>query len=130
MPKPTIKDMPDILGDIASAALNPKNHKVLVIDFVIQEYDCTVVRTDMGHWVGYVIVPKKHPLYKKDKYDLDVQVHGGLTFDDTLHWIESKNKGKFAYGFDFMHGFDDGGSKEEAKSECVKLVIFLKEHER
>jgi len=35
-----------------------------------------------GHWCGYVAVPPTHPAYGKDYDDVDVQVHGGLTYAD------------------------------------------------
>jgi hypothetical protein len=43
----------------------------------------------MGHWCGYVGVPKGHPLHGKS-YDeahriVDLDVHGGLTYADACH---------------------------------------------
>lgn len=44
---------------------------------------CLMLRAGhMGHWCGYVGVPKGHPAYGKGYDDVDVQVHGGLTFSD------------------------------------------------
>jgi hypothetical protein len=45
--------------------------------------DCMAVRHDeLGHWCGYVGVPEGHPAHGKgyDDVDVDVSVHGGLTF--------------------------------------------------
>ncbi len=33
-----------------------------------------------GHWCGYVGVPEGHALHGRDYSDVDVDVHGGLTF--------------------------------------------------
>ena len=35
-----------------------------------------------GHWCGYVGVSDGHPAFGKDYNDVDVSVHGGLTFAD------------------------------------------------
>jgi hypothetical protein len=74
---------------------------------------CIVTRNDLGgpshswsaHRCGYVRVPAGHPFHGKGYDDIDVNVHGGLTFaevepcaheDGTGYWI----------GFDFAHGGD------------------------
>lgn len=41
---------------------------------------CLAVRGPMGAWCGYVGVPNGHPCYKVGYDDIDVAVHGGLTF--------------------------------------------------
>lgn len=46
---------------------------------------------------GYVKVPKDHPDYGKSYEDVDVDVHGGLTYSD--------EKGSF-FGFDTQHSGD------------------------
>ncbi len=33
-----------------------------------------------GNWCGYVAVPPGHPAHRKDYGDVDVEVHGGLTY--------------------------------------------------
>ncbi len=120
-------DILSSLDDTIRGLSNRRTHEVITIDFKHQGFNCTVVRTDMGHWVGYVIEPKEHSMYNKSIDEVFPDVHGGLTYSDTLHWKDSKNYGKFALGFDFNHGFDDGGSEEEARAECIKLVKYLKE---
>ena len=43
--------------------------------------DCLLVRTPMsGHLCGYVGVPEDHLLFGEDYDNVDVDVHGGLTF--------------------------------------------------
>ena len=41
-----------------------------------------VVTTDMGHKCGYVGVPVGRPFHGKHYDDVDVEVHGGLTWSD------------------------------------------------
>jgi hypothetical protein len=36
--------------------------------------------SQFGHWCGYVGVAPTHPLHGKEYDDLDIAVHGGLTF--------------------------------------------------
>lgn len=45
--------------------------------------DCLAVRNEsMGFWCGYVGVPELHPSFGKSYDDVEVEVHGGLTFAD------------------------------------------------
>lgn len=66
-----------------------------------------VTRLDegFGHRCGYVGLPQGHPSYGKRYEDIDVEVHGGLTFSgwdvegftaDQLWWV----------GFDCLHAGD------------------------
>ena len=52
-----------------------------------------------GHINGYVKLPKNHPFYNEDYYDINssgaISVHGGLTYSED-GWI----------GFDTMHAYD------------------------
>jgi hypothetical protein len=51
------------------------------VDFVHAGFACMALRRDtMGNWCGYVGVPREHPAYGKDYNDVDVEVHGGLTY--------------------------------------------------
>lgn len=42
--------------------------------------DCLIVRNHHGTLCGYVGVPPEHPDHGKDYDEVDVDVHGGLTF--------------------------------------------------
>jgi hypothetical protein len=53
-----------------------------------------VIALDMGHRCGYVCVTKDHPWYGKDDVDLDV--HGGLTYSDM-------RDGDWWFGYDCAH---------------------------
>lgn len=39
-----------------------------------------MVRSRFGNWCGYAGVPPGHPWYQSDYNDVDVSVHGGLTY--------------------------------------------------
>ena len=41
---------------------------------------CLIVRNDTGGLCGYVGVAEEHPYFGVDKNDLDLGVHGGLTY--------------------------------------------------
>lgn len=56
-------------------------------------YDALIVRTQMGNLCGYVGVPKGHPAFKKGYYDVNVSVHGGLTFAGFCQPDRTENTG-------------------------------------
>ena len=51
---------------------------------------------DFGWGMGYVLVPCHHPLYGVNYDDINIRVHGGLTFgqifnsDTFLEWVDGK----------------------------------------
>ena len=49
-------------------------------DFIHAGFSCFILRNNLGSWCGYVGVPNTHPAYEKDYDDVDVSVHGGLTY--------------------------------------------------
>lgn len=44
------------------------------------DLDCLAVRNHYGAWCGYVGVPQGHPAYGRDYSEVEVDVHGSLTF--------------------------------------------------
>lgn len=107
---------------------------------------CLVVRNwHSGHWCGYVGVTEGHPAYAKGYNDVDVDVHGGLTYadfcmhdptehsvchvpgagePDTVYWL----------GFDCGHSFDLSPSYSKmgtyrtldyVRAECAALALQL-----
>lgn len=74
---------------------------------------CLILRhKDSGHLCGYVGVHQKHPFFGKPYDDVDVKVHGGLTFsarcyghddDDVCH---DSLEEAWWFGFDCAHCFD------------------------
>jgi|SRR3972149_5302496 len=49
-------------------------------EFVHAELPCLILRGPMKFLCGYVGVPPSHPMYHKEYDDINVDVHGGLTF--------------------------------------------------
>lgn len=78
------------------------------------------------YFTGYV-----QSSLNKRYQDLDVEVHGGLTFGDSLKHFDPKLKG-FFYGFDTGHAFDSpqNQNQEYCIKECEKLAEQLIELER
>ena len=76
-------------------------------DFVVDGFRCVVVGIYMGHRCGYIAIPKGHKLYGKDYDEIDISVHGGLTYaeysengypvecEEPVYWI----------GFDSWRGY-------------------------
>lgn len=80
--------------------------------------DCLIVRGPSGALCGYVGVPESHPCFGVGYENVDVEVHGGLTFADRCqptddpakhicHMEEfSVNKTVWWLGFDCAHAWD------------------------
>ena len=58
-----------------------------------------VIASPMGHRCGYVGVPEGHPMYGKHYDDVNVDVHGGLTFSND-------EDGLWLFGYDCSHWGD------------------------
>jgi hypothetical protein len=54
---------------------------------------CVTHRGASGSWCGYVGIPSTHPLHGKSYNDVDVHVHGGLTFADECHGMKEDGRG-------------------------------------
>lgn len=89
------------------------------IQWVSEDLDCLMVRNHFGAWCGYVGVPREHPAYRAEYMDLEVDVHGGLTFADTCSSegdepsagichvpFAGRPHDVFWLGFDCGHAFD------------------------
>lgn len=75
-------------------------------------------------YTGYV---QKSPEDKNKYYDgVDVNVHGGVTFENV---IEGCGKEEWV-GFDFAHAYDENipNQRELVEEECEKLAEQMKEH--
>ena len=81
------------------------------------DLDCLAVRNHMGAWCGYVGIPPGHPWYDRNPYDIDVEVHGDLTYgsrcreDDpepAICHVPAPGRPADVYwvGFDCAHGWD------------------------
>lgn len=82
------------------------------VDFRAHGFPCFVNRNRFGSWCGYVGVPVGHPYYGEDYDDLDVVVHGGLTYaskcqGDLCHTPEpGESDDVWWLGFDCGHAWD------------------------
>lgn len=66
-------------------------------------FEFKVLRNPLGFRCGYVKIPNDHPWYEKSYFDIDVSIHGGLTYGQKNKSGELKG---FWIGFDCMHCFD------------------------
>lgn len=95
---------------------------------------CFVLRNSPvngGHFCGYVVLPPGHPWRNMSYDDIDVDVHGGLTFSGTL--TDDSGVKHRVVGFDCAH-WGDGPvtwrpraplrmwDAESVALECAKLA--------
>lgn len=66
---------------------------------------CIIKRNGSGAWCGYVGVSKDHPAYLKDYNEVDVEVHGGLTFADRC---QPHDEGEQGEAHAICHVVEDG----------------------
>lgn len=76
-------------------------------------FPCLIVRNDMGALCGYVGVPLESKLGNGSYDDVDVDVHGGLTFagpcrpgSPICHTPQAGESEVYWYGFDCAHAYD------------------------
>lgn len=107
---------------------------------VYSGYLCRIRRVKpYSCWCGYVRVPEAHNCSGKSYDDIDVEVHGGLTFSSKNFPTDDKIiKGYYWFGFDCGHAGDiipylwkDGTyrTKEYVKNEVTELAKQLKDKE-
>lgn len=70
------------------------------------------------HPTAYIRIPEEHKDYKKDYNDIDLSVHGGLTYARNHLWISENQKidGWFV-GWDYAHWGDYAGYEEKLPDE-------------
>jgi len=63
---------------------------------------------------GYVVIPNGHPMYGKHYGEVPVDVHGGLTFSESVNSVignfpelTEEMKDGWVFGFDTAHYSDD-----------------------
>ena len=61
---------------------------------------------NLGHLCGYVAIPPWHPFYGLRCEDINVWVHGGITWSGFFKGLEGKNEREYQVGFDCAH-FND-----------------------
>lgn len=109
-------------------------------------YETLIVRhVDFGHLSGYVGVYEGHKLFGKHGFDINMDVHGGITWgskNDPCKSFRKEQPAIFWIGFDCLHMHDSapnfplnslqsGSYKtiEYVKNECASLAKQLKQCE-
>jgi len=69
-------------------------------------YQCIVLRGPVGSLNGYVELPLGHPSFGKHYDDVDVEVHGGLTYGSHTNPDTGEKDLGFWLGFDTAHAGD------------------------
>jgi hypothetical protein len=81
-------------------------------------FKAEVIATDMGHRCGYVSVPKDHPWHGKTYNDVDLDVHGGLTY-------AGMEDGDWWFGYDCAH-LGDARDPELMSDEYKNVLLGRK----
>ena len=93
-----------------------------LISFVLPITWLPTIKTGWGH--AYVAIPKGHPLFGKNYDDINVSVHGGITFaDESIDGQPKKTEGMWIVGFDCCHSGDTPSTcpKEYVEAEAERL---------
>ena len=89
----------------------------------LSNYTCRISRMiQFQHWNGYVRIPDTHPCFGKGYDDIDVNVHGGLTYSDD-HFPNYSSVTKDGY---WILGFDTG----HAWDRSPRIMIHFPNHRR
>jgi hypothetical protein len=109
---------------------------VLEKKWVYKGLKCAVIFVRQSHRCGYVGLKKDHPYYGKDYDEIDVDVHGGLTFGDfgddkfldkDLYWLgfDCAHLGDKTLGSSFADDNERFWTLEEVVKETEKLADQL-----
>lgn len=79
-------------------------------------HEWVIVHNTIGFRCGYVRVPKDHPWYGKHYDDIDVKVHGGLTFAK-----KDQECGKGGADDGWWFGFDCAHSGDAVDPSIIKI---------
>jgi len=91
--------------------------------------------SDFGWGNGYVLVNSSHPLYGKNWDEINLDVHGGITFSELvtphlrgIFGLRPGAEGKWCIGFDTHHGGDTLAEWTESKvreeTERLKQLVI------
>lgn len=92
------------LFEKAYAIPAPWRGEETALDFSHFGFPCIMRRNRMGAWCGYVGVDACHQFYEKDWGEIDVSVHGGVTFASKAWWDDQDTR--WWIGFDCAHAGD------------------------
>lgn len=112
------------------------NHFIVFLNNTINKH-LNSIGLKGGYANGYVAIFKNHPYYGKSYDEIDINVHGGLTFSESgdktkelfkdIEWIEGDikelNKDWWIFGFDTCHYMDslENWPKEAVIAETINL---------
>lgn len=92
---------------------------------------CAVVQGREGsNRCGYVRVPPTHPEYNKAYMDVDVDVHGGLTFAEVEPCSDHEDGVGYWFGFDCAHAGDASYDPENLPKHQVDFLTRYPEFKR
>jgi len=103
------------------------------LDFEAYALPCRVRRQSFGHLCGYVGVPKTHGLYGSSYADVDLEVHGGLTFSQK--WVGEGDE-FWWFGFDCAHSSDvipewvSRGLYSSSHYSCYRTIAYVERQTR
>lgn len=94
-----------------------------------------------GYANGYVAIYKDHPYFGKDYMDINVDIHGGLTFSKSGKYftfvdteclegcVDQLSEDWWIFGFDTCHSGDNLTTwpKDKVIDEVIKLKTILEE---
>ena len=95
--------------------------------FKYLDYDCMIIYND-GFYNGYVALTEDDKWYGKEYDDIDINVHGGLTFssfgNDHLDRCNENGQNLYWIGFDCMH-YGDYDEVFSLHSKCNKSPEYI-----
>lgn len=105
-------DVPELAVDRSIWGAGPWQDEPDRVEFEHAGLPCLALRNHHGIWCGYAAVPPGHPLHGKPYDEIDVDVHGGLTYANVCagHICHVPKPGEpdnvWWFGFDCGHGGD------------------------
>jgi len=90
---------------------------------------CEMVRhAILGHWCGYVSIPKGHPYFEQDYDTPEIDVHGGLTWARAFPGGENHPAtDDWWFGFDCAHAGDlTPGSGLHSGDDVYRDMIYVR----
>ena len=91
-----------------------KNRKIeLLYNAIYKNYHYYILNLGT-HPTAYVEIPKEHKLYGKDYNNIDIDVHGGLTYSNDKLFISQFTilDNSWFLGWDYAHCYDYSGYYE------------------
>ncbi len=83
----------------------PTREVTILADDTYKGYHYVIISYGV-HPCAYVEIPKDHKYYDKDYRELDITVHGGLTYGSSLADINIGSKSDYYIGWDYAHAGD------------------------